>query len=60
MREGYSSSFVVSVCVCVSVLSILPSCAFRRPRGISNYSVENAVKLRSRFSSKFRGIMNLP
>ena len=37
----------VCVCVCVSVFSILPSRAFRRPtRGISSYSVENAVKLK--------------
>ena len=41
---------VVVLCVCVSVFSILPSRAFRRPtRGISSYSAENAVKLKSRF-----------
>ena len=40
----------VCVCVCVSVFSILPSRAFRRSmRGISGYSAENAVKLKSRF-----------
>ena len=37
---------VTVVVLCVSVFSILPSCAFRRPtRGISSYSAENAVKL---------------
>ena len=48
-REGYSSC-PVCLCVCVSVFSILPSRAFRRStRGISGYSAENAVKLKSRF-----------
>ena len=41
---------VLCVCMCVSVFSILPSHAFRHPmRGISGYSAENAVKLKSRF-----------
>ena len=41
---------VLCVCMCVSVFSILPSHAFRRPtRGISGYSVGNAVKMKSRF-----------
>ena len=50
-NEGYSShSECVYVCVCVSVFSILPSRAFRRPtKGISGYSMGNAVKLKSRF-----------
>ena len=35
---------VVVLCVCVSVFSIVPSCAFRCPtRGISGYSTENEV-----------------
>ena len=43
---------VLCVClsVCVSIFSILPSCAFRRPtRGISSYSAENAAKIKSHF-----------
>ena len=49
MREGYSSC-PVCLCVCVSIFSILPSRAFRHStRGISGYSAENAVKLKSRF-----------
>ena len=41
------------LCVSVSVFSILPSRAFRRPmRGISGYSVKNAVKLRKAVFSK--------
>ena len=40
----------VCLCLCVPIFSILPFCAFRRPmRGISSYSAENAVKLKSRF-----------
>ena len=40
----------VKFCVFVSVFSILPSWAFRCPRrGISSYTVKNAVKLKSRF-----------
>ena len=41
---------VLYVCVSVSVFSILAFRAFRHPtRGISGYSTENAVKLKSRF-----------
>ena len=64
------SSFPVCLCVCVSIFSILPSHTFRHPtRGISDYSAENAVKLKSRktkkpfslklLSSKVRSVINL-
>ena len=48
---SYSScSVCVCLSVCGSVFSILSSRAFRHPmRGISGYSVGNAVKLKSRF-----------
>ena len=39
---------VLCVCVCVSVFCILPSRTFRDPpRGISGYSAETAVNLKS-------------
>ena len=49
-HAGTSRVTVVVLCVCVSVFSNLPSHAFRHPtRGISEYSVENAIKTKSRF-----------
>ena len=50
MRERGIAVVVTCVCVCVSIFSILPSRTFKRPtRGISSYSAENAVKLKSCF-----------
>ena len=50
VREGYYSCCHMCLCVCVSIFSILPSHTFKRPtRGISSYSAENAVKLKSCF-----------
>ena len=53
---------VVLYVVCVSVISILPSRAFRHPtRGISGYSSGNAVKLFQKLlSSKVTSVINLP